>query len=563
MVGKILKVFKIEFTSIHQAAILLGASALGSQVLGLVRDRMLAGRVGAGQTLDIYYGSFVIPDFIFTLFSSIVSVTVLVPLLAGKFSSDSKLSKEGKEFLNSLFSGFCIVLLVVSVVAFFLVPALSHIVVPGFTEEARMSLVTLTRIMLVSPFLLGLSNLFASITQLERRFIVSSISPVLYNLGIIAGIVFLYPVWGEAGLGAGVIFGALLHFGIQAISVRSFGYKIKFSKISFSQIKDVVLLSMPRTLGLTLQSMVFLVLIAGSSLALTDGGISLFRFSYNLQNVPLSLIGVTYAVAAFPTLSKLYSAQNIQAFTSQVVGAMKSVIFWSLPAIALFVVLRAHIVRVVLGTNSFSWDDTRIVAASLALFVLSLSAQSLTHLLVRGYYAKGDTKTPLKMNSLGAGIAILSSILLVKMYQNLDLFRDFMNSLLHIKSVGGEIPMLALGFSIGAIFSAVALSLRFVRDHRESLPKDGSIRKTIFQSISASFYVGATTYLLLQTFSVVFENNTLLGIFSQAVLSGLGGIIVGFYVLYVLDSNELQNLWVAVRGKFKKPDVQPLSGEGL
>jgi len=103
-------------------------------------------------------------------------------------------------------------MVLVSVFAFLLMPHISYYVAPGFSVEMQHKVVELSRIMLLSPLLLGLSNLFGSITQLFRKFFIYALSPIFYNLGIIIGILFLYPWWGIRGLAFGVVLGALMHF---------------------------------------------------------------------------------------------------------------------------------------------------------------------------------------------------------------------------------------------------------------------------------------------------------------------------------------------------------------
>src|SRR5690606_25115168 len=127
---------------------------------------------------------------------------------------------------------------------------------------------------------------------------------------------------------------------------------------------------------------------------LTVGAISVFNLSYNLQSVPLSLIGVSYSVAAFPTLVEYFNGRNLREFMHHVMIPIRQIIFWSTPVITLFIVLRAQIVRVILGTGNFDWSDTRLTAAALALFIISVVAQSIVLLLIRAYYAAGRTWKP-------------------------------------------------------------------------------------------------------------------------------------------------------------------------
>jgi len=166
MVERILNFMNKEFSGLHEAAFLLGSAAVASQILALIRDRIFAHEFGAGAALDIYYASFRIPDFLFVSIASFVSVTVLIPFLIEKIGKNER---SGKEFLDNIFTVFFAAIVVVSIGVFFLIPILSGMLFPGIEGVSRDSLIILTRIMLLSPILLGLSNLLGSITQTARN----------------------------------------------------------------------------------------------------------------------------------------------------------------------------------------------------------------------------------------------------------------------------------------------------------------------------------------------------------------------------------------------------------
>ncbi|MEK7065941.1 MAG: lipid II flippase MurJ, partial [Patescibacteria group bacterium] len=207
MVRKFLNFISQEIGGLHQAAYLLGFFAILSQVLGLVRDRLLAASFGAGQTLDIYYAAFRIPDFIFITVGSMVSVSVLIPFLMNKMKEGEE---EGRKFIGNIFFFFFLLVVVISGITFFLVPTLSPILFPGFDSDKLAQVIILTRVLLLSPIFLGLSNIFGTLTQTYKRFFLYALSPILYNVSIISGILFFYPMFDLVGLVYGVILGAFL-----------------------------------------------------------------------------------------------------------------------------------------------------------------------------------------------------------------------------------------------------------------------------------------------------------------------------------------------------------------
>lgn len=551
MVKKVLSLLHKEITGLHQAAYLLGAFALSSQFLALIRDRILASTFGASQTLDIYYAAFRIPDFIFVTVASLVSISVLIPFLIEKFE---KSEVEAKEFINQIFTFFFLIILGTSVLVFFFSPYLLKLLFPNFINSGYFEeLVGLTRILLLSPIFLGFSNLLGSITQINSRFFIYAVSPILYNAGIIIGIIFLYPIFGLSGLVWGVVLGAIMHFGIQI----PFIYQKKLiPKISFplqSQvIKKVVLTSIPRTITVSSNELAHLFLISFASF-LTVGSISIFNFSFHLQSVPFSIIGVSYSLAAFPTLTRLFSSGNIEKFVEQMIVSSRHIIFWSIPISILFVVLRAQIVRTILGAGQFGWDDTRLTAAALALFTISLIGQNISTLFVRSYYSRGKTRTPLIINILSSAIIIGVSYMLVYVFQTNTFFRFFIESLLKVSDINGTVVlMLPLGFSIGILINTF---LYWLFIHKEFKNYSGPVLKTFFQIVGASTIMGYVAYKFLDVFDEIFDINTLIGIFLQGFLSGIIGIAVAILVLYLLGSTELKEVWNTLHKKIWKAKV--------
>ncbi|MFA6274505.1 MAG: lipid II flippase MurJ, partial [Candidatus Paceibacterota bacterium] len=203
--GKIFKFFGKEFGNINQAALLLGSFAFLSQILGLFRDRSIAHFIGPSPMLDAYYAAFRIPDLIFISIASLASITVLIPFIVNRMSGD-KITDEAKKFLNDVFTVFFAVMALVSGIIFFLMPYIVSFTAPGFSPEMKIKVIELSRIMLLSPILLGLSNLFGTVTQLFRKFFLYSLSPLFYNIGIIIGVIFLYPIFGIKVLAFGVVF---------------------------------------------------------------------------------------------------------------------------------------------------------------------------------------------------------------------------------------------------------------------------------------------------------------------------------------------------------------------
>jgi putative peptidoglycan lipid II flippase len=422
MVKGFFRLINKEISGLHQAAYLLGFFAITAQVLALIRDRLLAASFGAGQTLDLYYAAFRIPDFIFITVGSMVSVSVLIPFLMDKIKDGPE---EGRRFIGNIFTFFFLLIVIFCGIAFFIIPLLSKLLFPGFAGDDLAKVVMLSRVLLLSPILLGLSNIFGTLTQAYKRFFAYSLSPILYNLGIIVGVLFLYPRFGIIGLAYGVIFGAFMHFAIQLPFVFESGLTPKIHwKFDLKEIKKVLFVSVPRTFTLGSDNISVIFLLSFASLMAT-GSIAIFNFSYNLQSVLLSVIGVSYSLAAFPILIKYFIDGETKKFAEQTIVSAKHIIFWSIPCAVLFIVLRAQIVRVILGAGRFNWDQTRLTAAALAIFVASVVFQNITLLFVRAYYATGNTKKPFIAKFINAATTVIFGYLFMVIYENFQLSKIF------------------------------------------------------------------------------------------------------------------------------------------
>ena len=530
---KVLRIFHKDLADIHHAAFWLALFSILSGILGLFRDRMLAGFFGASRALDIYYSAFRAPDFIYTLMLFLTSATAIIPIFLRKLNSNKA---EAENFGGTVILFFSCAALAVSSVAFFLMPQISDFLFPGFSSEEIALSSALSRIMLLSPIFLGISNIFSGIIQSFKRFFAYALSPVFYNLGIIFGILFFFPVFGINGLAYGVVLGAFLHMIVQVPSFIGAEFNLRFKRISFSEIKNVIVYSIPRTIGLAVNQVLILVFTAfASTLAL--GSIAVFNLSQNLGYLPTTIIGLSYSVAAFPTLASFSLKKERLGFEEHFSSAFRHIIFWTIPFSALFLILRAQIVRVILGSGAFSWQDTRLTAASLFLLSLGIAFQSLFLLLVRAFYAEGEIKKPLIINIVSAVFGIGSMFWFSNMLSPDSAFGGAISSLLDISDIADiRVLALPLGILSSGIFNLFLLLWAF-KIVFGWFPVKKS-QKSILEIIFASFVGAGATYGGLNVFSLFFDLNTFGGIFLQGVCSGFLGISVIGAILYFLKNRE-------------------------
>ncbi len=545
MVRRFLNLLARETVNFQEAAVLLGAAAVVSQLLSLARDRLLAARFGAGHVLDVYYAAFRLPDMLYVGIASFVSITVLIPFLVTRLEEEKNL-RSSREFLSQAFSFFIVVMVICAALAFWLLPELAPWLAPGLPTTARADFVSLSRLLLLSPLLLGLSNLFGGVVQAHRLFFLYAWSPIVYNLGIIVGVLFFAPHWGTFGLGLGVVLGAAAHWLILAPAVWRRGLWPLFSfRCRWATLAPVLRLSLPRTIALSSHNLSLLVLVALATL-LGEGAVAVFNFAFNLQSVPLAVVGVSYSVAAFPTLIRLARGAR-DGFLTQMTSAVRSILFWSLPAAALFVVLRAQIVRTILGYGLFDWRDTRLTAAALALFALSVPAQSLALLFIRAYYSAGATRRPVIISLAAAASQVALAIVGLWWWSADPIRAGTISTWLRVGDLGETaIIFLPFAFSLGVLIQLGGLWFFFRRDFgRLPIPP-----RFVGDLSLATSTAALTAYFVLRLADNWFDLERVAGVFGQGLVAGLFGLLVFVAVLRARGNEDLRSLGTALRRRF-------------
>jgi len=539
-----------EVRGLHQAAYILALFAIGSQILAIIRDRLLAHTFGADIELDLYYSAFRIPDLLFVLFASVLSIYVLLPFVHRHAESGD--TAAGAKVLSQVFTLFLFGYVLIAGVLALTAPWYVPMVFPGFAGEYEV-LTVMMQVLLLQPFLLGLSSLCGVVTQMNHRFVLYALSPLLYNVGIILGIIFLFPSIGLLGLAVGVVIGAAGHLLVQIpfIMKSEFSFRL-IPDIDWQLMRQILSVSIPRAFTLSVNQIVLLIFIGFAS-AMAAGSVSAFQFAFNLQSVPLAIIGVSYSVAAFPTLSSLFAQKDQQGFNRQLLTALRHIIFWSVPIIGLIVVLRAQIVRVLLGSGEFDWSDTRLTAAMLAIFVLSLVAQAVLLLLIRAYYAGGRTVLPLVV-ATGSGIVSVGLAFLFRdLYYELPALQVYLTELLRLKDVfGAEVLVLALAFMVGQFLQVSVLLLLSVRAFSISY------RPLVWlctEALLAAIAGGITAYVTLAFVVNGINQETFIGISMQGIAAGIMGLIAIILTYMATGAPELREIYRSFQTKIAKNNL--------
>jgi putative peptidoglycan lipid II flippase len=393
--------------SFAQATLLLGATSLLSRLLGLVRDRLFASTFGAGNDLDAYYAAFRIPDLVFNLLILGAISAAFIPVFTEL--TTKRRHKEAADLTSSLLLTAAISLSIVVALMWIFAPELTTIIAPGFFGAKRALTIDLTRIMLFSPILFGLSAIAGGVLNATNRFAAYALAPVLYNIGIIFGVLVLVPMYGVRGVAYGVVLGAFFHMLIQWIGLRGTEIRLRPVIKTSKAFRRVFMLMWPRTLALGILQISLLVETVIAS-TLNVGSVAVINLANNLQAVASSIVGISIATAIFPILATHASRGDKESLLRDFSLALRQILYVTVPLSLFIILLRAQIVRVILGTGQFSWQDTQLTAAALGVFALSIFAQSAVQLLLRVYYAIQNTRTPLYISSAVLVIHVAAAI---------------------------------------------------------------------------------------------------------------------------------------------------------
>jgi len=386
------------------ATVIMGAVAM-SRLLGLFRDRLLAGTFFGGQEwqLDVYFAAFRIPDMIFQLLVLGALSAAFIPVFSRYLE---KKEKEAYYLSSSVINFLMVFFILFALIVFIFAEPLVKLIAPAFNPVEINLMVNLTRIMLLAQLFFCLSNFLTGMIQSHQRFLIPALSPVAYNLGIIFGIVVLGRWLGIYGPTIGVVLGAFLHLIIQLPLALKLGLRYSFVfDWRHPGVRQIARLMLPRTLALAVYQIELTVAVFLAT-SLAAGSLSIFYFAQHLMNLPIGLFGITIGQAALPTLSRESSEKGFDKFKKTFLSSFNQILYLALPASAILLVLRIPAVRIVFGAASFPWKATLLTGQVLAIFSISIFAQAIVQLLVRGFYALHDTKTPFWIGAL----AVLTNV---------------------------------------------------------------------------------------------------------------------------------------------------------
>lgn len=522
-------------TNILSAAFVLMATAILSQLLGLLRQRLLVANFGASDTLGVYLASSKIPDFFFQLIIAGALATAFIPVFSNFLSKDKK--DVANKMASTVLTYGILIFGLLSLVLFLFAPFfLSFINLGSGYTASQMELMTnLMRIIIVGQMIFLVAAFFAAILQSYQRFIVVGIAAALYNLGIIIGILLLTEKIEIYAPAIGVIIGAAFFALFQIPLIIKLGFSFRPSiSLKTEGVREVFKLMGPRALSIfVFQIGTIITLSLISFLPSAGRSYVIYDYALTLAFSPVVLFGQSIAQAALPVLSR--EKDMLDKFRSTFTASYIQMLYLILPVSVLFLVLRIPIVRLVFGAAAFDWMATVLTGRTLAFFALSIFASALIYLVTRAFFALQDTKTPLIIGTISTGVMIFLSVIFVLVWRN-NLIDYALNYSGRFRLMPVGVESLAFSYSIAAILNLVLL-LIFLNKKVKIFNYEFWISQIkIFLSV---IFMGFALYIPIKLLDqLVFDTTRTINLLLLTGISSIIGFSIYFFLTWLLDVKE-------------------------
>ncbi len=543
-----------EQSSILSAATLIMSMTIASQILGLVRQRVVLHFFVPDQS-SLFFAALRLPELLFEVLVYGMFSSAFIPIFTKAFKKDEK---EAWATSGKIVTIGLLIFLVFAVVFGIFAEQIYTFVAPGYSGEQIKTIVTLARVLFFAQGIFIVSYVLTSVLESLRRFLVPALAPVFYNLGLIAGTYFLAPRFGIVAPAIGVVIGALVHFLIQLPLSIKLGFRFTGNIKPNEEVRDIARLAAPRLLDLSVQQVVDMTVLYFASI-ISTASYTYFTLANSLQLAPVRLFGTSLAKAALPTLTR--EADTPADFSKTLLKTLYQMLFLIVPVATLFVVLRIPMIRIFFGTSIFDWNSTVSTGMVLSAFAVGIPFQATVPLLARAFYALHDTKTPVVISVIGDVLIIASNLILI----------GFL-----------KLPVWALGaaFSVGAAIETIILSIMMTK-RMGVFSKVGSFIPMV-KILVSSFVSGIVMFFLLKFFDrwafiggeplkspILFENFVLdtrytVNLVILTLFVGFVGVVVYLLSSFIFKSEELASLVSLVfkhrfnLNKLKKEPLAPV-----
>ena len=390
-----------------------------SRITGLIRDMLFAGLIGAGSGVaaDAFYVAFRIPNFLRRIFGEGAFSQSFVPVFAEYRTKED--GGQTREFVDNMAGILGLILFVITLVGIIAAPILVMILAPGFVNEPHKYDLTVQLLRITFPyiFFISLVAMAAGILNTYDRFGAAAFTPVLLNLSLIGAAVWLAPRLDEpvVALAWGVFIAGVVQLLFQIPFLR----RIKMlprprlqKRTRHDGVSKVFRLMLPAIFGVSVAQINMLVNTLLASFLIT-GSVSWLYYSDRLMEFPLGVFGIALATVILPSLARQYTRNSHEEFSQLLDWSLRWVFLIAVPASVALVVLSAPLLATFFHFGAFSANDVMMSANALIAFAVGLLGFILIKVLAPGFYARQDTKTPMRIGAMAMGVNIILSLLLV------------------------------------------------------------------------------------------------------------------------------------------------------
>lgn len=457
-----------------------------AKLISLGQTVIIAQVFGVGREWDAFVTANSVPELIFTLIAGGALAHAFIPIFSSYLARDDTDGawRIASNVINTIFT----VTFVVSTIAFIIAPWLvANAVAPGFDDLARQQTVDLMRILLLSTLIFSISGICMGILQSFNHFLLPALAPIMFDVGILFGVIVLIPLFGVHGIAYGAVLGAALHLGIQVPGLIRFRARWHLAwGWNNPMLWRVIRLMLPRVAGLGVFSLNFLVMNNIAS-RLGTGSVSALSWGWRLMQIPQTLIGTAVGTVIFPTLAALSELGDEEGKRNAMSGALRFIMLASIPAAVGLVFIGQPLISL-LERGAFDASASVLVYSTLRFFALGIIAHSALEVVARSFYADKDTLTPLWAALGGAAINLtlsftLSGVMQVEAmaFHNMALAQF---PQLSVAVSAGSVSGLALANTLGTTFEVSTLLLALRR--RWHGINENALARTVIKTLAAS-----------------------------------------------------------------------------
>ncbi|MEK7168754.1 MAG: murein biosynthesis integral membrane protein MurJ [Patescibacteria group bacterium] len=521
-----------EQHSVLSAASLIMIMVVVSRLLGLVRQRVLAHYFDA-ESLSLFFAAFRLPDTIFEVLVFGTFASAFIPV----FTKTIKESRtKAWEVAGIIANWGGIIFIVLASIVFIFAHPIYKLLTPGFSLSDQLKIADLARILFIAQGFFVISYVLTAVLESSKRFFVPALAPLFYNIGIILSTIFLSEKYGITAPVIGVVIGSVLHFLIQLPLAIKLGFRFSKNLKITPEVKKIARLSLPRILEVSFLQVAKFVELTLATL-ISAPAYTYFTFGNTIQLLPVGLFGTSIAKAALPTLS--LQSDDLNAFKKTLYETLNQVVFLMMPIVAFLMVARVPVVRLIFGTDIFTWSATVETSLVVSAFAIGIFSQAANSILARSFYALHNTRTPVIVSISTLLFNIILDYLLVITYQ---------------------LPVwsLAFAFSLSSIVQSIILfTLITKRIHNGAKT---ALYMPILKSIVGGIISGSTMYFILKFFDksvwikklsfianvelpfekFVLDTRYTVNLLILTAIVGIIGVVVYILVLKILKSKELE-----------------------